>query len=115
MSVSGRSEASGANRKFFKVERGSTLEFKFCARTSYRRKLYLLAEIMVPEELFKVGIWDVSDFLNCLTVFQNSLLPSVTLRCKYFFFVFRSRLTTSFLNFLYWKSESEFLELTALL
>ena len=99
-----------------KVERGSTPELKFCARTSFRREaLSILAEIMVPEELFKVGIWDVSGFLNCLTVFQNSLLPFVTLRCKCFFFVFCSRLTTSFLNFLYWSSELEFLELTALL
>ena len=63
----------------FEVERGSTPELKFCARTSFGKEAFsILAEIMVLEELFKVGIWDVSDFLHCLTVFQNSLLPFVT-------------------------------------
>ena len=85
-------------------------ELKFCARTSFRKEaLSILAEIMVPEELFKVGIWDVSDFLNCLTVFQNSLLTFVTLLCKYYFFVFLSWLTTSFLNEMSWSFWSSLL------
>jgi hypothetical protein len=39
MSVSGRLEASGANSKMFEVERGSTAELKFCARTVRREAL----------------------------------------------------------------------------
>ena len=42
-------------------------------RTFRKEALSILAEIMVPEELFKVGIWDVSDFLNCLTVSRTLL------------------------------------------
>ena len=40
------------NSKMFEVERGSTPELKFCARTSFGKEaLSILAEIMVPEEL----------------------------------------------------------------
>ena len=85
MSVSGRSEVSGVNGKMLEVEKGSTPELKFCARTSFRREaLSILAEIMLIEELFTVGNWDVSNFPHCLTVFQN---PFVALRCKHSFFV----------------------------
>ena len=53
MSVSGKSEASGANGKMLEVERGSTPELKCCARTSFRREaLSILAEITIPEEFF---------------------------------------------------------------
>ena len=81
-----------------------------------REVLSILAEIIVPEELFKVGIWDVSGFLNCLTVFQNSLPHFSNLTVQAFFLCFPQHSDYLVLFFFrYWRSELEFLELSALL
>ena len=72
MSVSGRSEAPWTNGKMFEVERESMPELKFCARTSFRREaLSILAEIVVPEDLFTVGIWS----LECVRLSRILLYP----------------------------------------